>query len=32
VLAGLSRTLGRMLMRSPLFTQHVLIDRWFLRS
>ena len=32
VLAGLSRTLGRMLMRSPLFTQHILIDRWFLRS
>jgi geranylgeranyl reductase family protein len=31
-LAGAVRALGRALMRSPLFTRRVLIDRWFLRS
>jgi geranylgeranyl reductase family protein len=31
-LAGISRTLGRRLMRSSMFTRHVVIDRWFLRS
>jgi flavin-dependent dehydrogenase len=31
-LAGVTRALGRRLMRSPLFTRHVVIDRWFLRS
>jgi menaquinone-9 beta-reductase len=31
-LAGVTRALGRILMRSPLFTRRVVIDRWFLRS
>jgi flavin-dependent dehydrogenase len=31
-LAGITRTLGRLLMRSPLFTRRVVIDRWFLRQ
>jgi geranylgeranyl reductase family protein len=31
-LAGLTKALGRLLMRSPLFTRRVVIDRWFLRS
>jgi flavin-dependent dehydrogenase len=31
-LAGIVKSLGRGLMRSPLFTRRVLIDRWFLRS
>ena len=31
-LAGAVRAIGRTLMRSPLFTRHVLIDRWFLRA
>lgn len=31
-LAGAVKALGRGLMRSPLFTRRVLIDRWFLRS
>jgi flavin-dependent dehydrogenase len=31
-LAGVTRALGRLLMRSPLFTRRVVIDRWFLRS
>jgi geranylgeranyl reductase family protein len=31
-LTGAVRALGRRLMRSPLFTRHVLIDRWFLRA
>ncbi len=31
-LAGITRALGRVLMRSPLFTRRVVIDRWFLRS
>ena len=31
-LAGLAKALGRGLMRSPLFTRRVLIDRWFLRE
>ena len=31
-LAGVTKALGRMLMRSPLFTRRVVIDRWFLRS
>jgi flavin-dependent dehydrogenase len=30
-LAGVVKALGRGLMRSPAFTRHVLIDRWFLR-
>ena len=29
---GITRALGRILMRSPLFTRRVVIDRWFLRS
>ena len=32
LLTGITRTLGRILMRSPLFTRRVVIDRWFLRS
>jgi len=31
-LAGVTKALGRRLMRSPLFTRHVVIDRWFLRN
>jgi flavin-dependent dehydrogenase len=31
-LAGVTKALGRMLMRSPLFTRRVVIDRWFLRQ
>jgi len=31
-LAGVTKALGRLLMRSPLFTRRVVIDRWFLRS
>ena len=31
-LAGVVKALGRGLMRSPLFTRRVLIDRWILRS
>lgn len=31
-LAGLTKAIGRVLMRSPLFTRRVVIDRWFLRS
>jgi flavin-dependent dehydrogenase len=31
-LAGITKVLGRTLMRSPLFTRHVVIDRWFLRN
>ena len=31
-LAGLTKALGRRLMRSPLFTRRIVIDRWFLRS
>jgi flavin-dependent dehydrogenase len=31
-LAAAVRAIGRTLMRSPLFTRHVLIDRWFLRA
>jgi flavin-dependent dehydrogenase len=31
-LSGVMKALGRGLMRSPLFTRRVLIDRWFLRS
>jgi flavin-dependent dehydrogenase len=31
-LAGVRKALGRRLMRSPLFTRRVVIDRWFLRS
>jgi geranylgeranyl reductase family protein len=31
-LAGVTRVLGRMLMRSPLFTRRVVLDRWFLRE
>ena len=29
-LAGVTKALGRILMRSPLFTRRVVIDRWFL--
>jgi geranylgeranyl reductase family protein len=32
VLAGITRVIGRILMRSPLFTRRVVIDRWFLRE
>jgi geranylgeranyl reductase family protein len=31
-LAGITKALGRRLMRSPRFTRKVVIDRWFLRS
>ncbi len=31
-LTGAVKALGRGLMRSPAFTRHVLIDRWFLRA
>jgi len=31
-LAGITKALGRRLMRSPWFTRRVVIDRWFLRS
>lgn len=31
-IAGLVKALGRQLLRSPAFTRHVLIDRWFLRG
>ena len=31
-LAGVTKALGRLLMRSPRFTRKVVIDRWFLRS
>ena len=31
-IAALVKALGRRLMRSPAFTRHVLIDRWFLRE
>jgi geranylgeranyl reductase family protein len=31
-LAGFTRALGRLLMRSPLFTRKVVINRWFLRN
>jgi len=31
-LAGVTSAIGRLLMRSPLFTRRVVIDRWFLRS
>ncbi|MBI3047439.1 MAG: NAD(P)/FAD-dependent oxidoreductase [Acidobacteria bacterium] len=31
-LVGLVKALGRRLLRSPAFTRHVLIDRWFLRE
>ena len=31
-LARVTSAVGRMLMRSPLFTRRVVIDRWFLRS
>jgi flavin-dependent dehydrogenase len=31
-LVGVTKALGRMLMRSPWFTRRVVIDRWFLRS
>ena len=31
-LAGTVKAIGRTLMRSPAFTRHVLIDRWFLRA
>jgi geranylgeranyl reductase family protein len=31
-LAGLTKALGRRLMRSPRFTRRIVIDRWFLRS
>jgi len=31
-LAGMMKALGRRLMRSPLFTRRVVIDRWFLRE
>ena len=31
-LAGAIEALGRALLRSPAFTRHVLIDRWFLRE
>ena len=31
-LAGLTKALGRLLMRSPLFTRRVVVDRWFLRN
>jgi geranylgeranyl reductase family protein len=30
--SGVVKALGRGLMRSPAFTRHVLIDRWFLRA
>ena len=30
--SGMVKALGRGLMRSPAFTRHVLIDRWFLRA
>jgi flavin-dependent dehydrogenase len=29
---GLVKALGRRLMRSPAFTRHIVIDRWFLRA
>jgi geranylgeranyl reductase family protein len=32
VLAGVTKALGRRLMRSPWFTRRVVIDRWFLRT
>ena len=32
VLSEMVKVLGRGLMRSPTFTRHVVIDRWFLRS
>jgi geranylgeranyl reductase family protein len=32
MLAGAVRALGRALLRSPAFTRHFLIDRWFLRE
>jgi geranylgeranyl reductase family protein len=31
-LAGITKALGRRLMRSPWFTRRVVIDRWFLRN
>ena len=31
-LTGVVKALGRGLMRSPAFTRHVVIDRWFLRA
>jgi geranylgeranyl reductase family protein len=31
-IAALVKVLGRRLLRSPVFTRHVLIDRWFLRE
>ena len=32
LLTGVTKALGRALMRSPVFTRRVVIDRWFLRA